>query len=231
MPKGIDNLPERTSGGRTSYVKVMDDGEFIRLRFLTDGDEVISDYFHRLMQGKKFKGFALCPSSVGKDCELCEEGDTPQLQFLAHVFEYEHYYNEAGQNRKKTKIGQRVYYVENVNETRLMRYAVAHMRSIKLRWERNGTLLDRDFEWIRSGKAGDTRPSYTLEPLDPTAIDPEIKDLIDDLPDLEEQALASLQGKKPAVRRVTSDDDEDEAPKRGRVVEPDDDNEEEEPPF
>lgn len=241
--KGIDNLPEPRSGGRSQFVKVAQDGEYCRIRFLTEGDSIVSDYFHKIMQGKTFKGFTLCPSSVNKECDDCEEGESPQLQFLAHVFEYEHYYTEAGQNRKKTKVGNRTYYVEEVNEARLMRYAASHLDSIRLRWERNQTLLDRDFEWIRQGEKMDTR--YLLEPLDPTKLSKDIKALIEDLEDLEEIALGTLQSEKPKTRRVRADqedddDDEEEAPKakpkrRARAVakddDDDDDEEESESPF
>lgn len=234
MPTGIDNLPKRQGGN--SFVKVQDDGEMCRIRFLTDGDAFVSDYFHRVMQGKQFKGWSLCQGSLGKDCEPCEDGDNAQLQFLAHVFEYEHYFVEAGQNRKKTRVGNRTYYVEEVNEARLMRYAAAHLASIRLRWERNGTLLDRDFEWIRSGAKGDTRPSYTLEPLEPTKLSKAIKEVSVDLTDLEEIALASSQKAAPKTRRLREDDDDDEAEvktsrSRRAKVEEDDEDEDDDPPF
>ncbi|KKL97935.1 hypothetical protein LCGC14_1829500, partial [marine sediment metagenome] len=151
---------------------------------------------------------------------------------------------------KKVKIGGATFYMEEVNEPRLMRYSIMHRGGIKSRAERHGTVLDRQFEWIRTGEAGSKKPSYTLDPLDKEKMPKEIKALIDELPDLEDVALGKVdtidgeskeESNNRAVREVSEDDEEpnefvkessvkkEERPTR--EVEEDDDDDNGENPF
>lgn len=212
MPRGIDNVPERGTGSKTNYIKLLEDGESCRIRFITEGDQIVSDYFHRVMKGKQFKGFTICKQSLDEDCEDCDDGDQAQLQFLAWVWEYDHFHTEDGQNRTKIKIGSRTFYKEEVNEVKLMRYAAAHLGSIKSKWERNQTITDRDFEWIRSGPKGDNRPSYTLEGDDPTKLSKAVKEAAADIEDLETFAKATAKSTPKTVNVKEVEEDDEDSP-------------------
>ena len=179
------------SGGRfIRHVKLADDMESSTLRFLTDHEDIQWDKFHRFQKlssgGKQFWTSEICPRQLGQACERCINEEWPQTQFLAWSWVYFTDHVKPGDGRVQVKIGSLVRYREQVNEPRLFRYALSHRSGLQLRANRYGTLLDRDYEWIRSGAAGSNKPSYSLEPLDPTPLDPSIAAAAATLPDLED---------------------------------------------
>ena len=199
MKKGITTIPEGVVGGGNfiKNIRLMDDQESCKIRFITDGDEFLYEYFHRLLEPNtgKFKGMKICVDSAFEQaCSLCEAGAPRLIQFLAWVWEYSHDYTNPVQFKQpksftKVKVGGRDIFREEVKEPRLLRMAKAHKAAIVLKYERNGTLLDRDYELIRSGVAGSTRPAYMLEQLDITPMSNEIIDVAKNLPDLEDVAI------------------------------------------
>jgi len=260
MGKGITSDEIPTGGGGKNFIRhirLRDDGESCRLWILTEHTDIFWERFHRNMvrvDGTlKYRGMKVCVNSAfGQACDLCDEGDNAGTQFLVWAYELQHFYPEKPDKieTKKVKIGGATFYMEEVNEPRLMRYSIMHRGGIKSRAERHGTVLDRQFEWIRTGEAGSKKPSYTLDPLDKEKMPKEIKALIDELPDLEDVALGKVdtidgeskeESNNRAVREVSEDDEEpnefvkessvkkEERPTR--EVEEDDDDDNGENPF
>ena len=185
------------------HVRLRDDGESCKLRFLTDADEFYYEWFHRVEVGGKYQGDKICvQSALGESCKLCEQGAKSSMLFLAWVYEYHHDYPEPGDRRVRViSEGSRTVYREEVNEARLLKASGMHKGSIKMRFERFGTLLDHDYEWIRQGVKGTTRPVYLLEPVEKTPLPKELADLCASLPDLEDVAFDRVE-KAPKRERV-----------------------------
>jgi len=218
MPKGYKEYETKRQeaadggGGRGIYhVRCLEDKESCRIRFLTDHEDLYWDWFHRKMENGAFAGMELCPRSLGQACAKCQiaknatddvikRANTASMQVLAWVYEYEHFYTEPKEDRKKVELGVATRYMKVVNEPRLWRYSGAHMKSLEPTITRKGTLTDRDYEWIRAGKKGDNKPQYTLEAFgEPAPLTDELKTLLLSLPDLEEVAIGrvtSLSGEK-----------------------------------
>lgn len=227
--RGIDSddMPTGGGGGGRPFIpKVMlrDDGEFCRLRFLTEHDEIFWERFHRLMDGRNFRGFKVClNSALDQDCELCESDErSPTTLFLAWVYEFSHFYPPTSEAKtalkkmrerdkdtviKKTKVGDNSFFEVEVNEVMLMQYSTFFRGPIKARAKHHGTLLDRPFEWIRSGERGTQQPSYVLEALDEEKMSKEVKELMASLPDLEDVALGRVETLDGAEEKEDSEDD------------------------
>jgi len=150
------------------------------------------------MEAGQFRGFQVCPDSAFKQpCDDCESGDDKrraQLQFFAWVWEYSHDYTNDKEGREPIKIGRKTLYREVVDEIRLMRYAGAHKTGLEFRADTLGTLVDRDFDWIRAGSKGTRTPTYMLEPVDGSqgAAATEIAGCAAELPDLEDVAFSRV---------------------------------------
>ena len=200
MPKGLynPNLPNQGGGDYIKTIRLIEDGESCRIRFLTDKDDIFFEWQHRKMEQGQFRGFQVCPDSAFKQpCDDCDSGDDKrraQLQFFAWVWEYSHDYAQDKEGREPIKIGRKTLYREVVDEIRLMRYAGAHKTGLEFRADTLGTLIDRDFDWIRAGSKGTRTPTYMLEPVEGTQGSPssEIAGCITELPDLEDVAFSRV---------------------------------------
>ena len=236
MPRGLTALQESSpEGGGSDYVrniKLLDDREFTTLRFLTDAEGLYYESFHRNMVDGQFKGFKVCLKSKGQPCSMCALKDNrPSTQFLAWVYEYDHFFTSPTENAEEVTLGRsksRKAYKREVNEVRLMRYSNAHRGGLVGAVEEYDTLMDRTFKWVRDGKRGSTRPTYDLRSLKEEPLSDELKVLAETLPDLEEVAFGRTErldgapveeqkdkAEKYATRDVSTenviDDDEDEA--------------------
>jgi len=233
-PRGLGNIPkapEGDSGGgeRGNFIRntrILTDGEFCKIRFLTDVDEMYFEWQHSVRDAQgNFRGYKICPSSAfNQECDDCKSGNnSASLQFFGWVWEYNHTYTEPGDNRTSIKEGKRTVYREDVNAVRLFRYSNFHKASLEMRANKYGTLLDRDYEWIRSGEKGSKRPQYMLEPSD-DGKEPMPKELVTiaaGLPDLEDVALGRVEtldvnkkdvpyGEEEKVITIPLDDDKEE---------------------
>ena len=215
MPKGIGDIPDPVGGGGGDFirrVKLADDKESCRIRFITDGDEVFWDFFHRLMKKGSFAGFQICVNeALGQVCDICDEGGDPakkSKQIFLWVWEIEHDYIEEPKSGdyEEVKVGRRTVYRADVNEVRLMQYSTAHKSGINRQFDRLGTLLDHDFEWVRDGERGTTRPTYMLEALEKCKPPKGMDEAAEGLPDLEDVALGKVQS--------LGDEEEEEKPRR-----------------
>ena len=222
--RGVESDEDEITGGggggqRTFIPRVMlrDDGEFCRIRFLTEHDDIFWELHHRNMVGGDFRGYALCTkSATGEDCAFCNKGVPANKHYFAWVYELSHFYplteraKETIKRRelkgKKVKEGKQTFYRVDTEEVLLMQYSGYHFGAVEKRAERHGTLLDRPFEWIRNGQPGDTDTSYIFEALDEELLSKELRGIAADLPDLEDVVLgrvSSLDSKEAAS------DDED----------------------
>ena len=122
--------------------------------------------------------------------------------FLAWAYEYRQFMAQAGQGRERVEWNRLVRFREEVNEPRLMHYSHMHSGSIDMRVQRHGTLVDRDYEWIRTGVRGTQRPTYILEPLDQSPMPPELEALRASLPRLEDVALGRVRTLADGGRRA-----------------------------
>ena len=231
-PKGLSNIPkapEGDSGGgeRKSFIRntrLLTDGEFCKIRFLTDVEEMYFEWQHSVHDAKgQFRGYKVCPASAfNQECDDCKAGNGASLQFFGWVWEYNHTYTEPGDDRTPIKEGKRTVYREDVGAVRLFRYSNFHKASLEMRANKYGTLLDRDYEWIRSGEKGSKRPQYMLEPSD-DGKEPMPKELVTiatGLPDLEDVALGRVEtldvkkdvpyGEEEKVTVIPLDDDKDD---------------------
>jgi len=236
MGKGIASdvpLPEGAASQRGRFIRHVQlwrTGEYSSIRFLTEGDEAYSNRFHSIDnpgKGPKWVNRICDKAEFGQACKSCAK-DAPLTQYLFWAYEVAHFYPEEPDRitTKRVKVSGKTMYMEEVNEVRLLRVSFSHRDAILTRWERHGTLLDREFDWIRGGKKG--APSFTLEALDKSKLPKELKALIPDLPELEDVALGR-------VEKLGGDDDEEEEEDRGsrrrystRTVKEDDEEEEDE---
>ena len=250
MARGLGNLPEGGgSGSGLRHLWLKDDGETARIRFLTDGDEIYWDWFHRIEERGQYRGERICVrSALDEPCNYCDEEVKSIFQWIAWVYVEYVDYASPGQGRKPVTIGRTKMYREHMNEARLLRLAGAHANSVKMRFEKLGTLLDHEFDWTRSGPKGTNRPQYTLDPVEKCKMPKELRELLAELDDLEDIAFdrvkkieksdrkRTVEPSRPSKRpRDEDEDDEDpfgaQAKKKPARVEPeeDDENEEETP--
>jgi hypothetical protein len=215
LPRGLYNAPQGGSAD-TDYIrtiKLAEDGESSRIRFLTDVDEIYFEYQHPVGEGRTFKGFKPCLSAAFEQaCDFCDNGIKAQLQFFAWVYEYYHDYTVKGDGREAIKQGRRTVYREEVNGVKLLRAAGGHKAGILLRADRDETLLERDYDWVRLGEKGSTETKYLLEPSDEgkTPMPKELAALAATLPDLEDVALdrvESLDGKAKVEKKAKKKED------------------------
>lgn len=238
MPRGIDsdvpNKGRKGGGNFIRHIRLRTDGEFSRFWFLTDGPDVYVEEFHTIQNsgGKGPRWYEkICQASAfGQACDLCEQANKDdsdvsyaRTQILIWCYELQHFYSEKPNIKgevKKAKVGGATYWVEEVNEPRLMRISIMHRGPIKTRFDRHGTLTDRPFDWIREGAKGTTRPNYTLEPLEAEEMPDEVTEAMGTIPDLEDVALGKVEklggdgdedsGKSYGTRRVATVEDDDE---------------------
>ena len=219
MARGVLNIPssERgfTGGTFVRGIRLKEDKESCRIRFLTEDDEVFFASFHDSRIPPVF-GDVCVKEEFSEECNKCEKGERFKTQWLAWVYEYTHDYVNEGDIPEDVEdyetielgSGRKIYRVE-VNDIGLMCYARGHKGSIVHFSEKYGTLLDRDYEWSRNGKSGDMETTYMLEPEDKGKMSTELKKLMNDLPDLE----------KIATGEVTTIDNEEEEDDKGEIFE------------
>ncbi|MEK0326910.1 MAG: hypothetical protein QQN63_14530, partial [Nitrosopumilus sp.] len=64
MPKGLSNAPSLGGGDYIKTVRLSDDQESCKIRFLTDKDDIFFVWQHRKFEQGQFRGFQVCPESA-----------------------------------------------------------------------------------------------------------------------------------------------------------------------
>lgn len=212
--RGLLNEPSSASGSAglgPRRVWLFQDGEFVRLRFMTEGDEMLWERFHR-QPADRFRPRVCVSSALGQACTMCDEGDWPSNHVLAWVYVYQQFYPEKPQSQriqvKPVKVNGTTMYVEDVNEFRLLMLSITHTGPLKQRMKRYNTLLDREFELTRID-TGERKTSYSLEPLEQSPYPEELTELKEQLPDLEEVALGRGDAPTERVKEVEIEEDDE----------------------
>ena len=186
MLKGLQNIKahseevQKAKAEKDNLIRTLriSSGDSVKLRFLTDGDEIIQVPFHNYTinfpSGKKFSKDVYC---VGRGCVVCdedkftEENKAIRQKILAYVFVYE---IEHRQKRPDTdwKLDPATKkYLEKVNSPMLLFTGKGNGGYIEglftSYYGKYKTLVDRDYTWERKGDSmNDT--TYALMPDDKT---------------------------------------------------------------
>ena len=201
------------------------DGETAVLRFLSDGDDVISAYFHtieeNMPQGKRYRKKYCTKTELGS-CQFCAEGNVPGLLIFLWTYVYRIFHRQQNFRLERNpdadkwepiKVGSQVFYKENVNGP--MAFQMSPGRSDYLKdiltsyWTDYKTLCDRDYKWTRNGASLDT--TYSLIPQKEEKMSKEIVDSKQNLPSLSDY----VSGKIYSFSQLSSDaspSSEDEKP-------------------
>ena len=205
---GIDELEEaernraKFGGDFIQFLNLKDDNEFARIRFLTDANKYLFGTFHRMQGHGKNGGTFIDMVPCLQPCSICsdersldkeERSKTQKLIFMwTWCFEIYHRKQESD-DWTPEMVGRTKLFKEVVNAVRLLRVSAFHRDGITLRYDKFGTVLDRDYDWIRKGEAGSKKPSYTLDPAgDPSEMMPLQQRWITLLPPLMEVAKRNI---------------------------------------
>lgn len=203
-------------GGRKDFKLLMlRDGDTATVRFLDEPENWVL-YKEHFVQGK---GFVPC---LGEDdgCEPCEEGNNASERGLVNV-----YVLEVERQERKVKGKKYEAKIEEPKKVMLLKMSNGLRASIIVRYERRGTVMDREVSITRDGESTDTE--YVLDWADSKSAAPKgiSKDKID-IPDfLQEIVDAYYKDSKPTTSKSKS---KNKAKKRERDDEDDELEEEEE---
>lgn len=195
----IANAPVFGKGQFINRVSLADDKERVKLRFLTDADDMLYGTFHRVKAtGEKGGQFIdMVPCLPG--CEECKKSEPAQKQKL--IFLWAWVYNVLHKNRygkgsedwPEKIVGRSTFYNEKVNGVRLFRFSAFYRGDIDLAFDEANTIVDRDYDWVRSGVKGTTKPSYSLKQSGtPSELPENMLRWIDALPSLENVAMRKV---------------------------------------
>ena len=198
MPRiGKDGLPPQggSSGKFINQIMLREDKEKSILRFITDFDDFYYERYHRNMVGGDFKGYKVCVrEALGQPCGRCSQEEPTSLRFSGWVFEKTHYYRKyfefKNPEKKLTKDGE--IWKLDINAPVLLEASIMHFNPIEFRHDMYGTLLNREYSWIRVGEKDSRRPTYMLEPEAESEYPKDLLELKESLPDLEDIALGKV---------------------------------------
>lgn len=213
MPRGLTSMNQEneereknrgTKGQFIPYLRLKDDQESAKIRFLTDADSVYYDRFHNIKKksskGKDFWTNEVCPVTIGKVCPQCETAAEsednslwPRDQFMVWIYIYYIDHANSGKGREEIQLGTLTRYRQHVNGFGILMASTMHGGALTTAINRRGTLVDRDYEWIRSGPKGSNRPTYGLEAFDTAALAEDIVAKAALLPDLEDVAFRKVE--------------------------------------
>ena len=217
--KGIKELQERAKKmaeqyqGGGNYIRrlILKPDEIARIRFLTDGGELYSDYFHTVKTVKNDREFFRsehCTRDAEGDCQYCysEEKNVGFRSIQMYFWVYVHYILHKQQNPKresdkeaplwkKVKRGEFIYYKEDINQPQILQRGRgsqdAYVNKFAALMTSYSTLLDRDYDWMRQGATKDDT-SYDLIAQNASEMAEELKKLREELPFMEEVAKGKI---------------------------------------
>jgi len=196
IKKKADEIAAYRSKDRIKYINLRPN-ESATLRFLTDGDDLISAQFHNVQEMTP-KGNFWTKKYCTNDgtCKYCAEGlaNSENLFLWAYCYSISHTQqnpaletNAEAQKWVRTKQPDGSFvYLEAVNAPRVFRTTVgakgAYKNNLIQLYNTHGTFLDRDYKLSRVGNGLDT--TYSLNATKEGAMTDEIKKVRAELPRL-----------------------------------------------
>ncbi len=178
-----------------NQIMLKEDKEKSVFRFITDFNDFYYERYHRNMVGGEFKGYKVCVrEALGQPCERCSREEPTSLRFSGWVFEKTHYYRKFFEfkNVEKKLIKDGDIWRLDINSPILLEASIMHFNPLEFRQDMYGTLLNREYSWIRVGEKGSRRPTYMLEPEPESEYPKDLEELRETLPDLEDIALGKV---------------------------------------
>lgn len=189
MLKGLEEIIERTEeidaiqNGNRIRKLYLRDRESAVLRFISEKDDVILAYMHRMKQesagGKSKTRWYYCVKGDGQECPHCVDGNKPKG--MLYMWTWVYYVLHTRQNPaleqdsdaprwQPTKVGTQTFYKEDINAPLVFSIGIGKSgvyknKIISLQQE-YGSLGDRDYKLVRTGAELDT--VYELIPKDPS---------------------------------------------------------------
>jgi hypothetical protein len=218
LAKGIQAMKESQkaveksmSGGGGKYIFIADTESYL-FRFMLDGDDIVSGYFHRVPVTRGDKSWFQEVPCEDDECAYCSSADDDinkrTYKFLNWIWVYHIDHVEQDDDGKWEEVEKKdgIFYRETVGAPRLLKQGYFFSKVITALYGKYGTLLDRDYECIRQGEG--LKTNYSVFPEDKKAMSKKIKSAIDKLDDLEEIAFG----------KSTKDDEEadEEKPKASK---------------
>jgi hypothetical protein len=204
--KGLDALDaqmkeERSRAATAQQTLRLGDGDSAIIRFLTDGSDFVTGFFHSIREGvtrnnKPRFNLVYC-NWENEDCEWCANLDDAPRRRLMHAYVWVYVVTKADGTE------------EEVNAPKLLAtgpgkgsYITNYFMTFVRKY---GTLTDRDYEWSRKGqKMEDT--VYSLTPEDKGDAPRVVTKALATLPPLEDVVLgiASLSGSEPEEKKTAT---------------------------
>lgn len=238
MPRGYQDLETEAAkigkGGGGKYIRhvaLKQDKESITFRFLTEHDDIWFDKFHRFQaerDGKTFWTTEVCSKTFGVACRFCAKEEWPRMEILAWVFAFYQDHPKrtdapGSDDWEKVKVGATgVRFRETLNKPLLFRYSATHRGPISTLVEDEGSIINANVEWVRTGEPRDTRVSYNirLSDYDSSELDDTIANWAATLPELEDVAMNRT---RRYDGKTDDEDSEERADRTTRVVTDEDD--------
>lgn len=214
MLKGIDRFrkavdeAEKAQSDTSNRIKYLylGDKDIATLRFLTDGDDLVSAFIHEVEEltqtGKKFHRKYCTVEDTGS-CQYCDAGVKKGLVVFMWAWVYSVVHPVQNPKLEKdmnatrwtiVKVKGATMYKEDINALRVFAAKPGKDRaihkSIDNYFTEYKTLCDRDYKWERSGASLNT--SYSLMPKDPSKLSKEIFETQKNLLDLGRVATGEL---------------------------------------
>jgi hypothetical protein len=224
-----ERIRQEASKDAIKYLRLKKSKDVAIFRFLTDGDSIISAQFHKvaeqLSNGTTIHTTKYCPEQDGQPCKWHAQGLTTSELIFAWVYWKNYLHTTQNPALETNPDAQRwtpgsfngiTMYKETVEAPALFSTSVGQKGSYKKAlinyYNRYGTFLDRDYEYIRDGIGMDTL--YTLMPRDPSTVSEDVASLLSTLPDLSlvvSGKITSLSQKEPTTSEETEEVQEEPA--------------------
>jgi len=158
---------------------IAEDAKIASMRFLSDREAVQSVWVHSVPRlsrtGKRFTEDVYCMcQDEGKNCEYCQHTDKDirysrlKLFFWVYVYDIYHVLQDSDKKWVVETYLEDKYFLEPINEPMVLVTGIGRNGSTEekfMRWgKRFGTLVDRKYDYSRTGLGLDT--NYDLVPRD-----------------------------------------------------------------
>lgn len=206
---------ERQAKFSSPFLFLRENGERARIRFLTDTEQFFQGMFHRPYIDGKMYDPIVCPEQddnpptiegMGEACNLCgPDRSNPSYKYFAWVYVYHILHPNQNPRLEKDsnapkwktiKLGQATFYKQEINKVKMLLFGQTIFDDLLALGvdeedeEAEGSLLKRDYSFVRNGARKDPKTTYTFVPATKeTALTDAVTAAIDKLGSLEEAAL------------------------------------------